>query len=69
LHIAVNAAVDDEKSVEVQQMRLADLVPGTIQDPLILFLEVCCKRWTIAAAVTFSGYGNSVVIGFVLWRT
>lgn len=49
-------------------MRLADLRPCTVQNSLVLFLEVCSERWAVAAPVTLSGDGDSVIVGFVLYE-
>jgi hypothetical protein len=68
LYIAVNAAVDDKKCVEMQEMSLALLVPCAVEDPLVLLLEVGRKGWTISTSVGFGGYGDPVIVRLVLGK-
>lgn len=43
LHVAADAAIDNEQSDDTVQVGLTLLVPCAIQDPLVLILKACCK--------------------------
>jgi hypothetical protein len=51
LHKTINATVDDEQGIKVQDVSLAHLVPRSVLNSLILLLEVGSKCGSIATTI------------------
>ena len=65
LHESVHAPVDNKESVEVEDVRLVGLVPCSIEDALVLLLEIGRECGSIPASVRLGRDGYAVIIWLV----